>query len=387
MADRASSPFSTRRETISFVKTALRIFPGLENKLSLARDRLAESQPTRLKSKTAKIDVILEADANPREQIQIKAVYIDGGVCIIDLPEDLMDHDERPIMAAYSWNGSTDPKNLILDCTRVRSINGLGASMLVKLSARAKIKRQKLSAFGACRDLRQVFEVTELDQAIQVHESETQALRAAGVPAGRSSAKHSRIPDVSINLTSWAKPVSEVIVPDMPKQARNLNVHGRHPTGPVHGFGQLCQKIFRLHIGDSTISPEEAIATLKENFPGFQPSYNRFYPSPGGVQAGEIVLIDSSTPGGPVSTGVMIVYADDRSFTFNTPQGHPECGFVSFSGHENHEGTIVQILGLARASDPFYEAAFRMVGSKIQTRLWTHVSHIACLTPRSYSRD
>jgi hypothetical protein len=69
----------------------------------------------------------------------------------------------------------------------------------------------------------------------------------------------------------------------------------------------------------------------------------------------------------------MILYADERSFTFNTPQGHPECGFVSFSAHEESEGTIVQIFGLARASDPVYEAAFRLVGSRIQTRIWTHV--------------
>ena len=69
----------------------------------------------------------------------------------------------------------------------------------------------------------------------------------------------------------------------------------------------------------------------------------------------------------------MILYADERSFTFNTPQGHPECGFVSFSAYEGSEGTIAQIVGLARASDPVYELAFRLIGSKIQTRIWTHV--------------
>ena len=189
----------------------------------------------------------------------------------------------------------------------------------------------------------------------------------------QSSVQAAEEPGVLVNLTSWAKPVSELFVPAMPKEARNLNVNGLRAVGPVNGFGQLCQKVFRLHISDPLISPEEAIAALKENFPSFQPSFNRFYPSPGGIQAGEIVLIDSSTPGGPVSTGVMILYADERSFTFNTPQGHPECGFVSFSAHEGSEGTVVQIFGLARASDPVYEAAFRLVGSKIQTRIWTHV--------------
>jgi hypothetical protein len=69
----------------------------------------------------------------------------------------------------------------------------------------------------------------------------------------------------------------------------------------------------------------------------------------------------------------MVLYADERSFTFITPEGHPESGWVSFSAFETNNQIIVQILGLARANDPVYEAAFRMAGSKIQVRIWTHV--------------
>jgi pyruvate/2-oxoglutarate dehydrogenase complex dihydrolipoamide dehydrogenase (E3) component/anti-anti-sigma regulatory factor len=356
-----------------FVKTALSLFPGLENRLSLARDRLAETHPAQSENKTARIKVVIESESKLPEELQMNAIYLGDRACVIDLPESLMDHNERPLKAAYAWNGSKTPKNLILNCTRVRTINGLGASMLVKLWASAKNKGQNISTFGLSQDLRQIFGVTELDQAIHVHASETDALSAEGVLTVQSSRQHAEQPGPLGNLACWAKPVSELFVPAMPKEGRNLNVNGLRAVGPVNGFGRLCQKVFRLHIGDPTILPEEAIAALKENFAGFQPSFNRFYPSPAGIKPGEIVLIDSSTPGGPVSTGVMILFADERSFTFNTPQGHPECGFVSFSGHEGSAGTIVQILGLARAGDPIYEAAFRLVGSRIQTRIWTHV--------------
>jgi len=61
------------------------------------------------------------------------------------------------------------------------------------------------------------------------------------------------------------------------------------------------------------------------------------------------------------------------SFTFITPQGHPESGWVTFSAFSSGNQTVVQILGLARASDPIYEAAFRAVGSKMQIKIWTHV--------------
>jgi pyruvate/2-oxoglutarate dehydrogenase complex dihydrolipoamide dehydrogenase (E3) component/anti-anti-sigma regulatory factor len=355
------------------VDTALRIFPGIENKLNLARDRLAEKHPGWSDNKTARIDVVLEAETSPPEHIRMKAVYLNEKAAVIDLPEDLMDHDERPLIAACAWNRATDPKILILNFGLVRSINGLGAGMLVKLSADAGNKVQSLSAFGVGKDLRDIFRVTELDQAIRIHGTRAEALSAAGWAREPSPAHEERQPCALTNLTSWAKPISELFVPEMPKEARNLNVNGLRAVGPVNGFGRLCQKVFRLHINDPTIGPEHAVAALKENFPGFQPSFNRFYPSAVGIQAGEVVLIDSMTPGGPVSTGVMVLYSDDRSFTFNTPQGHPECGFVSFSAQEGSTGTIVQILGLARASDPVYEAAFRLVGSKIQTRIWTHV--------------
>jgi len=356
-----------------FVKTALRILPGLENKLNLARDRLAETHPAQAENETARINVVIESGAKPAELIQMKATYLNERACVIDLPEEIMDHDERPLITACTWNGTNDPENLVLNFARVRRMNGLGASMLVKLSARAKNRGQHLSAFAVSQDICKVFRVTELDQAIRVHAGETDAISAESVSKGPSYVQTAEEPCSLMNLTSWAKPVSELSVPEMSKEARNLNVNGLRAVGPVNGFGQLCQKVFRLHIGDSAITPEQAIAALKENFPSFQPSFNRFYPSPGGIRAGEIVLIDSSTPGGPVSTGVMVLYADERSFTFNTPQGHPECGFVSFSGHEGNAGTIVRIVGLARSSDPVYEVAFRLIGSRIQTRIWTHV--------------
>ena len=171
----------------------------------------------------------------------------------------------------------------------------------------------------------------------------------------------------------WAKPVSRLIVPPMPPKAINKNMNGRRAVGPINGFGQLWQKTYRLRVNKPGMTPEDVIGTLKQNFTSFQPSYNRFYPTAQGIQPGEVVAIDSSTPGGPVSTGVMVLYADERSFTLITPQGHPESGWVSFSAFEMEGIIVAQILGLARANDPVFEAAFRTVGSKMQVKIWTHV--------------
>ena len=118
---------------------------------------------------------------------------------------------------------------------------------------------------------------------------------------------------------------------------------------------------------------QEVILAWKEHFPEFQPPENRFFPSVAGVKPGEVVLINAMTPGGPVSTGVMVMYSDDESFTLMTPQGHPESGWVTFSAFEEDDCTVAQIQSLARANDPIYEVAFRFVGSNIQENIWKHV--------------
>ena len=40
--------------------------------------------------------------------------------------------------------------------------------------------------------------------------------------------------------------------------------------------------------------------------------------------------------GGPlISTGVMVIFADDESFSFMTPQGHMFAGMITFSAERD----------------------------------------------------
>jgi hypothetical protein len=153
----------------------------------------------------------------------------------------------------------------------------------------------------------------------------------------------------------------------------NKNMDGRRLLGPLQGFGPMWEKTYLLRIDKPELQPEEVISIMKDRFPVFQPPENEFYPTSKGIAAGEAVLIDSSTPGGIVSTGVLVLYADDRSFTLITPEGHPEAGWVTFSARKDDHSVLMQIQGLARASDPIYELAFRVAGSKLQESIWRHV--------------
>ncbi len=150
----------------------------------------------------------------------------------------------------------------------------------------------------------------------------------------------------------------------MPAGAANVNVQGRHEVGALQGFGQLWQKTYRVRLTGADVTPEEVVKVWKEHFPEFQPPQSRFYPSMAGVAPGEVLFISASVGGLPVYTGVRVIYADEESFTVMTPEGHPESGWNTFSAYQDADGTTVaQIQSLARADDPIYEIAFRIVGS------------------------
>lgn len=172
----------------------------------------------------------------------------------------------------------------------------------------------------------------------------------------------------------WARGVNALRVTDVPDGAVNLNVEGRRVAGAMQGFGQLWKKTYRVRLSGSPVTPAGVVKEWKERFPEFSPSRRRFYPSLDGVAPGEVVLINASTRGMPVHTGMRVIYADDESFTVMTAEGHPESGWTTFSAFRDDEGrTVAQIQSLARATDPIYEIGFRIVGSTRQERIWTHV--------------
>jgi hypothetical protein len=163
-------------------------------------------------------------------------------------------------------------------------------------------------------------------------------------------------------------------VSQVPAEAVNLNVEGHRVAGALQGFGQLWQKTYKVRLSGAKVGPKEVVRVWKEEFPSFHPPQSRFYPPLHGVAPGEVMLINASVQGMPVYTGVMVLYADEESFTVMTAEGLPEAGWNTFSAYEDEDGTTVaQIQSLARASDPIYELGFRLFGSTEQEKIWIHV--------------
>ncbi len=169
---------------------------------------------------------------------------------------------------------------------------------------------------------------------------------------------------------NWAKPVETFHVEDSLVGAPKGNVEGRKPTGPLQGFGQLWQKSYQIAIPGPT--PETVISTWKEHFGDFWYPSNRFYAPAGGIAPGEVALISGGKGPTKVTTGVRVIYADERSWSYMTPEGHPWAAIITFSAHDAEQSTTARIDLMVRANDPLYEASFRLYTSRLEDKIWTH---------------
>jgi hypothetical protein len=172
----------------------------------------------------------------------------------------------------------------------------------------------------------------------------------------------------------WAQMVATLKVGEVPAGATNLNVEGRRVANPLQGFGPLWQKTYRVCLTGAAVTSDEVVRTWKARFSDLQPRENRLYPALAGVRPGEIVLLNASMRGLPVDSGLLVLYADDESFTFMTPEGCPEAGWIMCSVYDDEGAIVAQVQTQGRSNDPLFEFGFRFLGgAKQQEKIWMHV--------------
>jgi hypothetical protein len=150
-----------------------------------------------------------------------------------------------------------------------------------------------------------------------------------------------------------------------PEGTTGANVEGRRVVGPLQGFGKMWQKTYRVRLEGASASPAEVVGAWRENFPelsGF--GAEGFRVPSGGLVPGAVALLGSLS-------GVMVLYSDEESFTYMTPEGHPFSGWITFSAHADEDATTVaQAQLLIRANDPLYELMMPLGLHAVEDRTW-----------------
>jgi anti-sigma B factor antagonist len=98
---------------------------------------------------------------------------------VVDIKGEVTAACEPVLMSAYEAAGGSATSRLVLNFAGLEYMNSGGIGMLVTLLVRANRQRQQLAAFGLSAHYREIFELTRLDEAITIYDSEESALDGA----------------------------------------------------------------------------------------------------------------------------------------------------------------------------------------------------------------
>ena len=102
---------------------------------------------------------------------------------VIDVRGDLTAQSEEPLTSAYDKASKNGANNIILNFEGLDYMNSSGIGLLVTMLIRVQRNKQRLLAFGLSEHYQQIFELTRLDEAIAIYDSETAAVTAVASPA------------------------------------------------------------------------------------------------------------------------------------------------------------------------------------------------------------
>jgi len=95
---------------------------------------------------------------------------------VIDIKGDVTAESESVLMSGYEQAVMQGAERLVLNFTGLDYMNSGGIGMLVTLLVRANRHHKVVAAFGLSDHYREIFELTRLDEAIKIYESEQTAL-------------------------------------------------------------------------------------------------------------------------------------------------------------------------------------------------------------------
>ena len=81
-----------------------------------------------------------------KKVMELNINRISNKTCIVEIPNEMTDQDETPLLLACGQSGQAELRHIILNFSALERMNGLGASMLVKLGAQARNRDLQLFA-------------------------------------------------------------------------------------------------------------------------------------------------------------------------------------------------------------------------------------------------
>jgi anti-sigma B factor antagonist len=115
----------------------------------------------------------------PQAQVTMDVRKVSDKVSVIDVKGELTAFAEGVLMQAYNQASDGRVRAIVLNFEGLEYMNSSGIGLLVTLLIRVNREKQRLLTYGLTDHYRNIFQITRLDDAIGIYESEEEAVRAA----------------------------------------------------------------------------------------------------------------------------------------------------------------------------------------------------------------
>ena len=115
----------------------------------------------------------------PQANVVMHTRRVTPTTSIIDIQGDISAFAEQELMHAYSEANTPTTRTIILNFSGLEYMNSSGIGLIVTLLIRINRQKQRMLAFGLSEHYQHIFELTRLNDAIKIYDSESAALAAA----------------------------------------------------------------------------------------------------------------------------------------------------------------------------------------------------------------
>ena len=172
--------------SVVFLQALFRVLTGWESQLAVVASTLAiavllNSPRRRIQSfvdRRSQLRNLERRSDMPQAQVTMDVRKVNDKVSVIDVKGDLTAFAEGVLMQAYNQASDGSVRAIILNFEGLEYMNSSGIGLLVTLLIRVNREKQRLLTYGLSEHYRNIFQITRLDDAIGIYDSEEEAVRA-----------------------------------------------------------------------------------------------------------------------------------------------------------------------------------------------------------------
>ena len=115
----------------------------------------------------------------PPANVTMNVRSVGDNIGIVDVQGDVTALAEDTLMDAYTRASAGDARTIILNFGGMEYMNSGGIGLLVTLLIRTNRQKQRLLTYGLSEHYKHIFEITRLNEAIGIYDTEAEAVTAA----------------------------------------------------------------------------------------------------------------------------------------------------------------------------------------------------------------